>query len=219
MTMIFNTTLDYIQRGFGSEGIQFIEEYNIVSNDIEKRLFLMKGEMNDKDQIFYYKDSTNCVIGFNIAYLHNIPTENKFYENVILNIKGNNVYKDDCQVNFDYCENNFEFDNKDETHPIYIIEYFDNEYYYLVVDGNHRISNMVDNGKEKINVRLLDTMATILMIYDPKEIFTYAILNIYRLLNMQNSNQEEIKNKISLIIKVVNYCYINRYKKFYNHII
>ena len=217
--MIFNTTLDYIQRGFGSEGIQFIEEYNIVSNDIEKRLFLMKGEMNDKDQIFYYKDSTNCVIGFNIAYLHNIPTENKFYENVILNIKGNNVYKDDCQVNFEYCENNFEFDNKDETHPIYIIEYFDNEYYYLVVDGNHRISNMVDNGKEKINVRLLDTMATILMIYDPKEIFTYAILNIYRLLNMQNSNQEEIKNKISLIIKVVNYCYINRYKKFYNHII
>ena len=76
---------------------------------------------------------------------------------------------------------------------------------------------MVDNNKEKINAHLLDTISTILTIYNPKEMFTYAILNIYRLLNMQNFNQEALNNKILLIIKCVNYCYENRYKKFYNH--
>ena len=215
--MIFNATLDYIRKKFGDEGIHFVEECNIVFNDNKKPSFIMKGEIDDRDQVFIYTDSSNSVVRFNIAYLHNIPIENKFYENVVLNIKDNNIYKDGYRVNFDYCKTNCEFDNKDDSHPIYIIEYFDNEYNYLVIDGNHRISYMVDNGKEKINVRLLDTKATILMIYDPKEIFTYAILNIYRLLNMQNFNQEASNNKILLIIKCVNYCYENRYKKLYNH--
>ena len=93
MNIIFNTALDYIRRVFGSEGIHFVEECNIVFNDNEKRSFIMKGEIDDRDQVFIYKDSSNSVVKFNIAYLHNIPIENKFYENVVLNIKDNNIYK------------------------------------------------------------------------------------------------------------------------------
>lgn len=216
--MIFDTTFDYVKREYGSEGEYFVEKCKIVFSNNEKKLYIMKGKVYDRDQIFYYKDSTNYVIGFNIAYLQNIPSENKFYEDVELKVKGDKIYKDDIQVNFDYCKHSLKSDDNDNRHPIYIVEYIDNEYNYLVIDGNHRISYMLDNKIEKIEVRLIDTVATILTIYNPNEMFIYAILNIYRLINMQNFNQEKFKRKILFIIRAVNYCYKNRYKKFCEHI-
>lgn len=211
----FNITKDYIVTKFGNDGKVFIDKYNVVHNDNSKKLFIMSGDVENEDQVFYYTDSTNEVVGFNINYLQKLSSENKFYEEVVLYVKDGKLYKDSFQVNFNHCEYNIEFYNKKDIQPIYMVEYIDNMYYYLIIDGNHRISYFVDNDIEKINVRLLDPMSTILTIYDPREMFTYVMLNIYRLLCMKKIGQNNYDDKILLLLKVVNYCYETRYKKLY----
>lgn len=163
---------------------KFYKKWNKVLNHyFNNNCYFCNNDFSDLDQAYHYDYpfyDVKLTFDFSIPYINYFFFKNKINLNMfpkitLSNIQGELMYKDYiCEYtyyNLNECKENY--DNMDE---IFIIPFPSYPLRYVVIDGNHRISLQINQGKQNIKVRFCPIEICERSLISASQIVTYSFL-------------------------------------------
>lgn len=163
---------------------KFYKKWNKILNYYFKNdCFFCNNNFSDLDQAYHYDYpfyDIKLTFDFSIAYINNFFNKNKgnfnmFPQMILSNIHGELMFEGSiCEYtyyNLNECKENY--DNMDE---IFIIPFPSYPLRYVVIDGNHRLSLQVNQGKQNIKARFCPIEICERSLISASQIVTYSFL-------------------------------------------
>lgn len=149
--------------------------FNLCANNTTVWTF---GDVKEEDQLFTYPvdfPSGEFIFHFSISYLRLMLQKTpKFFPMIEFNYKNNNLYHNEKVCNFTLED----VDNKtySDLKQAFVIPMGMDDFPFVVIDGNHRISQQIKNGKTEISALYFDFNFAKLALITPIDLCVYSFL-------------------------------------------
>ena len=189
--------------------IKKFKYYNAFRNKWERTLLqharnnihYTVANISDDDQLYKYQVTfmnDNFTFNFNIPYLKNYLNFDKDNKKLQLEYKNNKLMYNKYQCIFTKYNENECLTGYDDYDGIIACLFPSTPYSLVIVDGNHRLSKLINNGEKFVTVNYINEQVAHRALSSPFEIAIYCCLIDYEIIknNIKSVPSSQLKEQL-----------------------